>query len=108
MLLSFQTKEIIKNKTWDSWHKLKEYTSVENDLEMHQNWRTEDSTVVIIDEFSKSPSCDDGEERKEQVRNHSLTNEETIKKTCRKWWPHLEIWQRWRDPKRNLHQPWEC
>ena len=32
-----------------------------------------------MDESSKSSSCDDGEEHEEQVRDHLVANEETIK-----------------------------
>ena len=57
---------------------MKDGTSVRNALEMHSNKRNEGSKAVVVDESFKSSSCDDGEERKEQVGDHLVANEETI------------------------------
>ena len=41
--------------------------------------RNEGPPADIVDKSSKSSSCDDGEERNEQVGDHLVANEETIK-----------------------------
>ena len=45
---------------------------------MRPSGRNEGPMVVVVDESSKSSSCDDGEEREEQVGDHLVANEETI------------------------------
>ena len=40
--------------------------------------RNEGPTVVFINKPSKASSCDNGEERKEQVGDHLIANEELI------------------------------
>lgn len=40
--------------------------------------RNESPTVVFINKPFKSSSCDNGEEREEQVGDHLMTNEEPI------------------------------
>ena len=34
--------------------------------------------AIVVDKSSKSSTCEDGEERKEQVRDHLVANEEAI------------------------------
>ena len=74
-VMYLQTKKIIKN--WDMIF-MKDGTSVWNALEMRSNKRNEGSKAVVVDESFKSSSCDDGEERKEQVGDHLVANEERI------------------------------
>ena len=53
-------------------------TSIENDLEMPQSGRNEVPTMVVVDKYSKSSLCNDGEEPKEQTRDHLVANEEVV------------------------------
>ena len=53
--------------------------SVGNNSEMRQNGRNKDPMVVIVDEYTKLPSLDDDEERKKEVGDHLVANEEAIK-----------------------------
>ena len=46
---------------------------------MRPNGKNEGSIVVIAKESSKSSSCDDGEEHKEQVQDHLVIIKEVIK-----------------------------
>lgn len=46
---------------------------------MPQSGRNESLTMVVVDESSKSFLYDEEEEHDEQVRDHLITNEETIK-----------------------------
>ena len=54
-------------------------TSVRNAMKMRPSRRNEGPMVVVVDEYFKLCSCDDGEEREEQVGNHFVTSEERIK-----------------------------
>lgn len=49
--------------------------SVGNALEMRPSGRNQGPTAVVIDESSKSSSCDDGKEWEEQVGEHLVANE---------------------------------
>ena len=53
--------------------------SVEKTLEMHPNERNEGLTTVVVNVSSKSSLSDDGDKRDEQVEDHLVVNEETIK-----------------------------
>lgn len=46
---------------------IEDNTSIGNNLEMCPSRRNEGPTAVLVDESSKSSSCDDGEEHEEQV-----------------------------------------
>ena len=48
-------------------------------LEMCPSRSNEGPTTVVVDKYSKSSLSDDGEERNEQVEDHLVANEETIK-----------------------------
>lgn len=58
---------------------MKDDTSVGNYLKIHQSGRNEGPTIVVLEKSSKSSSCDDDEECKEQVGYHLVTNEKAIK-----------------------------
>ena len=58
---------------------MEDSTSVENALEICPSGRHEGPTVVVVDVPSKSSSCEDVEEREEQVGDHLIANEEAIK-----------------------------
>jgi hypothetical protein len=53
--------------------------SVEMTLEMRPSGRNEGPTEVVVDEYSKSSSCDDGKEHDEQVEDRLMTIEKVIK-----------------------------
>ena len=74
--LCLRTKKVIKSRDVVF---VEDGTSVGNALEIRQSGRNEGPTVVVVEEFAKSSSCDDGEERKEQVGDHLIANEEAIK-----------------------------
>lgn len=48
-------------------------------LEMHPDGRNLGPTVIVEDESSKSSLCNDGEEPKEQVRDHLVANKKITK-----------------------------
>jgi hypothetical protein len=52
--------------------------SVGNDLKMSLSGRNKGLTVIVVDEFSKSSSYNDGEESEKQVEDHLVANKETI------------------------------
>lgn len=56
--------------------------SVGNDLEICRSGRNEGPIVVVVDEFSKLSSCDDGEEHDKHMGDHLVANEETIEKSA--------------------------
>ena len=73
--MCLQTKKIIKNKDVVF---MEDGTSVGNALKMRLSGRNEGPMVVVVDESSKSSSCDDGEECEEQVEDHYVANKEVI------------------------------
>ena len=56
-------------------------TRVGNALKMCPSGRNEGPMLVVVDESSKSSSCDDGEKCKKQMGDHLVSNEEAIKIT---------------------------
>lgn len=58
---------------------MEDSTSIGNDFEMCPSGRNKGPVVVIMDKPSKVFSCNDVEECKEQVGDHLIANEETIK-----------------------------
>lgn len=74
--MCLQTKKIIKNIDVIF---MEDDMSVGNALEMRQSGRNEGRTAVVVDEHSKSTSCDDGDEREDQVKDHLIANEDAIK-----------------------------
>lgn len=52
-----------------------------NNLEMRPSGRIESPMLVIVDEFSKSPKREEGEERKEWVENLDVANEKVMEGT---------------------------
>ena len=46
---------------------------------MRPSGRNEGHTAVIVNKYSKSSSCNDGEEYDEQVEDHVVANDEAIK-----------------------------
>ena len=52
---------------------------MEIELEIRPSGKNEGPTAVVVDEPSKSSSCDHGEEHEEQVGDHLITHEEAIK-----------------------------
>ena len=53
-------------------------TNVRNVLEIHLSGRNEGPTAVVVEKSFKLSSCDNNEERKKQVRDHLVANEEAI------------------------------
>ena len=66
-LLYLRTKKIIKNR---------DAVFVEDCMNVG---KTLEMCPVVVDKYSKSSLSDDGEERNEQVEDHLVANEETIK-----------------------------
>ena len=54
-------------------------TNIGDAYKICQSGRNEGLMVVVVNESSKSSSCDDGEELDEQVGDHLVANEEAIK-----------------------------
>ena len=72
-LICLQTKKIKKCRDMVF---MEDGTSIRNTLKIHPNEKNEGPIAVIVDKPSRSSSCDDGEEREEQVRDHLIANEE--------------------------------
>ncbi len=69
-LMCLQTKKIIKSRDVVF---MEDSTSVGNDLEIRPSGRNEGPTVVVVDESSKSPKCEDPDER---VGDNVVANDE--------------------------------
>jgi hypothetical protein len=82
-------------------------TRVTNDLEMYQSGRNKCPTMVVMDKFSKSSSCNNSEKCEEQVRDHLVANEEAIRIPA-VIDGHVEIFGKdEKCPKRERHMPRE-
>lgn len=76
--MCLQSKKIIKSKDVIF---MKDRTSNRNELEMRPSEKNKGPPMVVVNEYSKSCSCDNGEERKKdekQVGYHMIANEEAI------------------------------
>ena len=57
---------------------MKDDMSIGNILDIRPSGINEDLTAVVVDEYSKLSSCDDGEECEEEMGDHFVANEEAI------------------------------
>ena len=76
-LMCLQTKNIIKNRDVVF---MEDDTGVENALKMRPSERNGGPTTIVVDEYFKLYLCDDGEKRKEQVRDQLVANDGCIER----------------------------
>lgn len=86
---------------------MKDNMCVENDLEMCPSRKNEGMMMVVVDEFSKSSSWDDGEEPKEQVGDQLIAKAEKIKIHAENYCYVEKFSKDERYPKNEKHLPGE-